>query len=125
MLPASGTPRSTMMPESTPSSRIATRTSAGSMLARISLRISRSLLQTVRPPDQAHLPRGGRRGVKSDAHIQVAHADVQQEGRRPYHRHEGAPPVTDEREGNPGDRHDPHGHPEVHKYVERDHRHAS
>src|SRR6267143_4779787 len=123
MLPASGSPRSTMIPESTPSSRMATRTSNGSTLARISLRISLSLLQTLRPPNQTHLPGGSRSGVKSNADVEVAHADVQQEERRPAHRHQGAPSVADERQGNPGDRHDPDGHSDVHKHVERDHGH--
>src|ERR1700730_4410740 len=121
MLPASGSPRSTMIPESTPSSSTATRTSNGSTLAKISLPILESLPRTLRPSHRADQMRRGRGGVESYPHPLVAHADVQEQRRRPHHRHERASAVTDERQGDAGDRHDPHGHPDGHEDVERDH----
>src|SRR5579864_9043875 len=122
MFPASGAPRSTRNPVRTPSSTTATRTSSGSTLARISFPILDSLLRTLRPAHEADDPHGARRRcVKSDAGFLVAHPDVQQDRRRPDHGHQRAAAVTDERQWDAGDRHDPHGHAHVHEHVERDH----
>src|SRR5438046_3463823 len=103
MLPASGSPRSMKRLIKAPSSSTATRVSYGSTLAISSLVISTPVST----------------GLESN--LFPSHAHVQQQAGRPHHRHQGAAAVTDERERNAGDRHQPQCHPDVDEQVKRNH----
>src|SRR5437879_13217289 len=84
MLPASGSPRSMKRLIRAPSSSTATRVSYGSTLAMISLVIWTPTLDVL------------------EQNLFASHSHVEEQSGRAHHRHQGAAPVTDERQWNAG-----------------------
>src|SRR3990170_2305513 len=100
MLPARGSPRSMYRLTSVPSASTATRVSNGSLLAMISLPMPSLLEQNLLP----------------------THPDVEKQSGGGEHDDQRAAAVADERQGDPGDRHQPHRHADVHEQGEHEDR---